>query len=300
MILLTCNCIYIDRKHITRGGMKLSILMSAFLGLIQGIAEFLPISSSGHLSIIQNLFGLDYAEEEHLLFDVLLHLGTLFSVCIAYKNDLKAMIKDCSDVLTGKTATAGDEGRLKPSIRNVILIIVATIPLVFILPFNSKIEQLYYNTPFISFALIITGLLLFVCGKFTEGRKNARTATVLDAFIVGVAQAIATIPGLSRSGTTITVGISRGFRRSFAVQFSFLMSIPAVLGSVILTLFKAIGTGIVWANVPAYIIGMIIAGIVGYFSIMLLRRLLKSNSFNGFAYYCWGAGILSLILSIVL
>jgi undecaprenyl-diphosphatase len=274
--------------------------MSIFLGVVQGITEFLPISSSGHLSIIQNLFGIDYAEEEHLLFDVLLHLGTLFSVYAAYKKELKSMVKDCADVLTGKSASTDDSGRVKPTIRKAILIIAATLPLFIVLPFNDKIEQLYYNTPFISFALIITGLLLYVCGKFTEGRKNEKTATVGDAFVVGIAQAIATIPGLSRSGTTITVGISRGFKRSFAVQFSFFMSIPAVIGSVLLTLFKAIRAGIDWASVPAYIVGMIVAAIVGYYSIMLLRKLLKQNNFNSFAYYCWGAAIATLILSIVL
>lgn len=278
----------------------MSILMAAFLGLVQGIAEFLPISSSGHLSIIQNVFNVSYAEEEHLLFDVLLHLGTLVSVFLAYKSELKVMFRDCADVLTGKAATTEDGGRLRPTVRNVILIVFATLPLVFVLPFNDRIEELYYNTPFICFALIITGCMLFACGKLVEGRKNERTATVTDAFIIGCSQAIATIPGLSRSGTTITVATACGFRKSYAVQFSFLMSIPAVLGSVLLTLIKALSSGIDWANVPAYIVGMIVAGITGYFSIQWLRRLVKTSSFNGFAYYCWGAALVSLILSFII
>lgn len=278
----------------------MSILMAALLGLVQGVAEFLPISSSGHLSIIQNVFKLNYVEEEHLLFDVLLHLGTLVAVFLSYKNEISVMFKDCADVLTGKAATTEDGGRLRPTVRNVILIVVATLPLVFILPFNDRIEELYYNTPFICFALIITGCLLFACGKLVEGRKNERTATVADAFVIGCSQAIATIPGLSRSGTTITVATACGFRRSYAVQFSFLMSIPAVLGSVLLTLIKTLRDGIVWTNVPAYIVGMIIAGVTGYISIQVFRHITKKTSFKGFAYYCWGAALVSLILSFII
>ena len=275
----------------------MSILTAAFLGLVQGIAEFLPISSSGHLSIFQNLFGLEYAEGEHLLFDVLLHLATLIAVCLFYWNDIGEMVKDTVSALSGRRSE-GEEGRLKPSVRMVFLIIVATLPLFVLLPFNDYIEQLFYNTPFIAFALIVTGVLLYVSGKLTEGRKNEKTSSVVDALVVGAAQAIATIPGLSRSGTTITVGLARGYRRQFAVKFSFLMSIPAVLGSVILTLIKAFRAGIVWANLPAYLFGMIIAGIVGYFALVLLKKIVAAGSFSKFAYYCWGAGIVTLILSL--
>lgn len=278
----------------------MSILMSIFLGLVQGISEFLPISSSGHLSIFQNLFGLQYDDGEHLLFDVLLHLATLVSVCLVYKKELREMITDTFDVILGRVAAGENDGRLKPSVRNVLLIIVATLPLILVVPFHSKIETLYYNTPFIAFALIITGMLLFVSGKFADGRKNERTATVFDALVVGLGQAIATIPGLSRSGTTITVGLSRGYKRSYAVSFSFLMSIPAVLGSVVISLISAIKNGIVWANLPVYLIGMIVAGIVGYFALTFIKRFIAKKPLTYFAYYCWGVGILALILSIAL
>lgn len=280
----------------------MSILMAAFLGLVQGISEFLPISSSGHLSIFQNLFNLQYAEDEHMLFDVLLHLATLGAVFVFYWKDIKGMAKDTVSFISGNTRDAGEDGRFKPTVRLVFLIVVATLPLFVILPFNDYISSLCKNTPFISFALIVTGGLVFVSGKLTEGRKNAKTASIADALAVGAAQALATIPGLSRSGTTITVGLSRGFRREFAVKFSFLMSIPAILGSTLLTLFKAITSGgIVWENVPAYLVGMVIAGVVGYFALVLLKKLVMSGeAFGRFAYYCWGAGVVSLILSLFL
>ncbi len=278
----------------------MSIYIAALLGLVQGIAEFLPISSSGHLSILQNLFKVEYAESEHLLFDVLLHVGTLAALFVFYWKDIKAMVKDSVSFISGNTQDSGEEGRLKPSVRLVFLILVATLPLVVVLPFTDAVESLCANTPFIAFALIITGVLLYVSGKLAEGRRTEKTASVADALVVGAAQAIAVIPGLSRSGTTITVGLARGFRREFAVRFAFLMSIPAVLGSTLVTLLKAIvNGGIVWANVPAYLVGMVIAGVVGYFALVLVKKLLSGpGGFAKFAYYCWGVGVLSLILSI--
>jgi len=280
--------------------MSLSLLMSIFLGLVQGLAEFLPISSSGHLSIIQNLFHLSYDENEHLLFDVLLHLGTLVSVIVFYRKELRSMVTDAAAAITGKGDSRDEEGRLKPTLRNILLIVAGTLPLLLIVPFRHKIELLFYNTPFISFALIITGVLLFVSGKLSEGRKNEKTATIADALVVGLSQAIATVPGLSRSGTTITVGLSRGFRREYAVQYSFLLSIPAVLGSIILTLVSAIKAGIKWANVPAYLVGMLVAGVSGYYALKLVKKLITTDRFSKLAYYCWGVGILSLILSAIL
>lgn len=278
----------------------MSVLTSIFLGIVQGISEFLPISSSGHLSIFQNLLGLEYEEGEHLLFDVLLHLATIVAVWLVYRKELQNMVQDTVDVVLGRSEAGGDDGRLKPTVRNVCLIIIGTVPLLLVLPFHSKIETLYYNTPFIAFALIVTGLLLFVSGKFTEGRKNEKTATFADAFVIGLSQAVATIPGLSRSGTTITVGLSRGYRRSYAAQFSFLLSIPAVLGSTLVTLISAIKQGIVWANVPVYLIGMVFAGVVGYCALTVFKRLITKKPLTYFAYYCWGVGILTLILSIAL
>lgn len=277
----------------------MSIWMSIFLGIIQGLTEFLPVSSSGHLSIIQNLFHLDYEPEEHLFFDVLLHLGTLAAVCVFYWKDLKLMWNECLSFLTGKDTGRADSGRLKPAVRTVVMILVATLPLVIILPFHSKLGLLYSNTYFICFALLVTGFLLFISGKLSEGRKNAKTITVADALTVGAAQMAATVPGLSRSGTTITMGLACGFRRDYAVKFSFLMSIPAILGSVLVTFISSIQAGIDWSLVPLYLVGMIVAGVVGYLCLHLLRMLVLSNLFSKFAYYCWGMSALAFILTLI-
>lgn len=276
----------------------MSLLSSFILGLIQGISEFLPISSSGHLSIAQNLLGLSAVGEEHLFFDVLLHLGTLIAVFIAYWNDIVDMIVEfftaIGDLVHGRKLT-----RVPPARRLILMIIVSILPLFLILLIKDAIESLYYNTIFIAIALLVTGTLLFLSDRMRRGHKTERTATMRDALIVGVAQSLATSPGISRSGMTICTGIFCGFDRQFAVKFSFLMSIPAVMGANILDISDAVKTGIDVSLIPVYLVGIVTAAISGYFCIWLLRRIAEKGSFGFFAYYCWAVGILTLILTAI-
>ena len=227
----------------------MTFLSSFLLGLVQGIAEFLPISSSGHLAIAQNLLGMSDAGTVPEFFDVLLHLGTL--------------------------------------------------PLFVVLPVKDAVQSLSNSMVFIGAALIVTGVLLFVSDRVKKGRKNERTATWLDVLIVGLGQAIATMPGISRSGMTITTGCFVGFERKFAVRFSFLLSIPAVLGANILSLADAAKAGINWAEVPVYLVGVVTAAVVGYLCIRLLRFIADRGKFGAFAYYCWAAGVLTLVLNVI-
>ena len=193
----------------------MNYLWSAFLGFVQGVAEFLPISSSGHLSLLQNFFGLRSAESGGLFFDVLLHLGTLISVFLYYWKDIKDMILE---FFRGIAALGKPTGETPPPARRlVLLVILGTLPLFLILPIKDKVEQLYNNTYFIAFALLATGCLLYLSDRLAKGRKNEKNATIVDVLLVGVSQAIATVPGLSRSGTTIAAGLMRGFDRTFAV-----------------------------------------------------------------------------------
>ena len=152
---------------------------------------------------------------------------------------------------------------------------------------------------FIGIALVLTGCMLYVSDKMTPGKKTERNMTVLDALIIGLCQCVAVVPGLSRSGTTITAGIATGLRRDFAVKFSFLMSLPAVLGANILSIVDAVQEGIEWSNVPAYLVGMAVALVAGIASINLLRYISSKGKFGGFAYYCWVIGVLSIILTMI-
>lgn len=208
----------------------MSIWNAIILGLVQGIAEFLPISSSGHLAILQNLMGLKTAEGGgYVFFDVLLHLGTLISICIVYWSEIVSMVRET--VLFFKRSSTPEQKEHLPAARELLMIVIATLPLFLILPVKDKIEGLYYNTLFVGCALIATGAILFFSDRRkAPGKKGARSMTVWDAVLIGCCQAVATAPGISRSGTTIAGGLVRGLNRSFAVNFSFLMSVPAVLG----------------------------------------------------------------------
>ena len=274
----------------------MTYLSSFLLGLVQGLAEFLPVSSSGHLSIAQNLLGLNTEIPE--FFDVLLHLGTLVAVFVAYWRDICDMVAELihgvGDLVHGTTPR-----QVPPARRLILLIIVGTLPLFILLPIHKQVQALSNNMVFIGAALVVTGFLLFACDLVRKGKKTERTATIADVLVVGLGQAIATMPGISRSGMTITTGCFMGFERKFAVRFSFLLSIPAVLGANILSLKDALDTGIIWAEVPMYVVGVITAAVVGYACIWLLRLVAEKGRFGAFAYYCWAVGLLTLLLNAI-
>ena len=168
-----------------------------------------------------------------------------------------------------------------------------------ILPVHKYIGLLSNSTIFVGGALILTGCMLFVSDKMARGTKTEKTMLFKDALIIGLCQCVATLPGLSRSGTTITAGIATGHDRSYAVKFSLLMSIPAVLGATLLELIDAIKAGVDASLIPAYLFGMIAAMVSGVLSIGLLRMIAKKTRFGGFAYYCWVVGVLTIILSLI-
>ncbi len=277
----------------------MSILEAIILGLVQGIAEFLPISSSGHLAILHNLFNMSDIEGGHLLFDVLLHFGTLLAICFMYWTDIKLMFTETVDLFTGRNPAPSGQRRQYPAARLFILIIVATLPLALILPVHNYIDALSGSTVYVGIALILTGCILFVSDKMAKGTKTERNMLFKDALIIGLCQCVATLPGLSRSGTTITAGIATGHDRSYAVKFSLLMSIPAVLGATVLELVDAIKTGVDASLIPAYLFGMIAAMVSGVLAIGLLKLIAKKTKFGGFAYYCWVVGVLTIILSMI-
>ncbi len=272
---------------------------SAILGLIQGVAEFLPISSSGHLALFQQLFNLKSAEETDVFFDVLLHLGTLISVFVYYWNDIVEMILEFFRFIRD-LATGQHTDRVPPARRMILLMIVGTLPLFLILPIKSRIEALNNYPLAIGFALLVTGTLLFVSDRLAKGRKDERSATLADCLLVGCGQALATIPGLSRSGTPIDVGLLRGSARDIAVRYSFLLSLPAVIGANILSIGDAVAEGIDVSLLPIYGVGVVIAAVSGYFAIRLVNLLTDKGKFGGFSYYCWGVGLLAILLAVAL
>ena len=275
----------------------MTLLSSILLGLIQGVAEFLPISSSGHLAIAENLLNMSGVSEVPEFFDVLLHLGTLLAVFVAYWDDIRDMVVEFFDGIRD-LARHSTPVPVPPARRLILLIIVGTLPLFAVLPIKDLVVGLSDNMYFVGGALIVTGFLLFASYRVKKGRKTEKSATLLDVFLVGVAQAIATCPGISRSGTTITAGCFLGFDRKFAVRYSFLMSIPAILGANILSIKDAIDT-VIWAEVPVYLVGVLVSAVVGYACIRLLKMIADKGKFGFFAYYCWAVGVLTILLNLI-
>ena len=274
----------------------MSLLSSIILGLIQGVAEFLPISSSGHLAIAEHLLGMTGLEIPEF-FDVLLHLGTLIAVFAAYWDDIRDMVVEffCGvrDLAHRTTPTP-----VPPARRLILLIIVGTLPLLVVLPIKDLVEGLADNMYFVGGALIVTGFLLFASDRVKKGRKTEKNATLVDVLLVGAAHAVATCPGISPSGTTITAGCFVGFDRKFAVRFSFLLSIPAILGANVLSIKDALAT-VVWSEVPVYLAGVAVAAAVGYACIRLLKMIADKGKFGFFAYYCWIVGAITLVLTVI-
>ncbi len=276
----------------------MTYLMSAALGFVQGVAEFLPISSSGHLTLLQHFFGMSQPDQ---LFIILLHFATLLAVCLYYFQDVVEMVVEFFRGIAALFSRTPSRGNPPEARRLVLLVIVGTLPLLFVLVIKDQVESLGNNPMFVSVALLVTGCILFLSDRMAEGHKTARNATLKDVLLVGVAQGCATIPGLSRSGCTISAGMAVGFERKFAVRYSFLMSLPAVFGATILEVKDALGAegGLPQGVLPKYLLGMVIAGVVGYFSIRLVNLLAAKGKFGAFAYYCWAAGLASLIFNLI-
>ena len=274
----------------------MTLITAVLLGLIQGLTEFLPISSSGHLALLQNIF---HIEEADLTFSVLLHLGTLVAVLFAYRRDIRAVRKGALG-LVGIGSDRGKTTRKNADRRKMALfLLVGTLPLVLAIPLTRITETVFENASLVAIMLMVNGTILYLADHFSGGVNGLREGSLWQAILVGLSQVIAVVPGISRSGITISSAMVCGFKRNFAVRLSFLLSIPAVLGATILSLVEATQDGIQTQMLPFYLCGMLASGVSGYFSIRLVKYLASKRNFGGFAYYCWGAGLVALVLSLV-
>ncbi|MBQ8663365.1 MAG: undecaprenyl-diphosphate phosphatase [Eubacterium sp.] len=286
----------------------MTLLQSILMGLIQGLTEFLPVSSSGHLAIFKIIF--DVNTDTGILFDVLLHVGTLIAVCIVYYKDIARLIVEfiriVIDILfNAKTCfvklVKKEEGTYRRIIVNsyrkfVMLIIVATIPTGIIGYIGQDLVTACSEWLIVpGVCLLITAVLLFISDKIPDGTKRPKQITATNAFVIGICQGIATMPGISRSGTTIAACVISGFDRKFAVKYSFILSIPAILGALVLQLKDLSDVTLAAGEMRNYIIGMIVAAAVGYVCIKTLLVVVRKKKFKYFGFYCIAAGILAIV-----
>lgn len=276
----------------------MTIINAIILGLIEGIAEILPVSGSGHLAIMQNLFGLSATSGEHALFEMLLRLATLVAVCLVYREDLIGLFNDCVTTFTTNDAKLRDKSRL--GTRQTLMLAISTLPMLLCLPVYGKLQELYSHPIVIGLFLILTGCMLFVADQFLPGKKDGKNISLLNALIIGVCQCVAVLPGLSRGAATITACLCCGVEKEYAVKYSFLLSIPALLGATLMSFVKLFSAGVNWQYVPAYFMGTAVALLAGVLSIGVLQMIVKRSSIGTFRHYCWGAGVITIFLTAIL
>lgn len=274
----------------------MNFLDAILLGIIQGITEFLPISSTGHLTLAGKLLNLISREhpEQWTAFIAVIQLGTMLAVLIYFYKDLYGIVKDfINENLFSRKSFSNQNLNSKLG----WLIIVGTIPIVVMgLLFKQQIEGAFTkNLYVIALSLIVLGIILFVAEKFSKFKKEIDQISIFDSFIIGVAQAISLIPGSSRSGTTITAGLFLGLKRDVAARFSFLLSVPAVLASGMLQLYEALSF-INSDMIINLIISTLVSAISGYLAIDFLIKYLKKKSTIIFVVYRIILGLSILIL----
>ena len=271
---------------------------AVILGLVQGLAEFLPISSSGHLALLQQWFNIN--EDKVLLFAVLLHVGTLISVFIVYWKDIWELIVELC--LTVKDLCTGKGLRLeeRPVRKLGIMIIVATIPTAIIgLLFNDIFDRLYTSILPIGIGLIITGFLLVFAERTGSSNRGIEKMNFRNALFIGTVQGIAICPGISRSGSTLFGSLICNLDRKFAVKFVFLISIPSILGSAILETPDAIAAGVEISQIGPIIVGMAVAAVSGLIAIKTMIKIVSDKKLSYFSYYVWALGAAVVIYSII-
>lgn len=274
----------------------IDLISAIILGAVQGISEFLPISSSAHLVLVPHLLGV----ETSLVFDTILHLGTLVAIFSVFWKDIVNILKGF--ILSILDLTKSKEVFLKgirevPAKRFAWLLIVATIPTgIMGILFKDAIETIFRGTLFIGVFLIITGILLYMSERHKSGSITERDMTFKQAIALGVCQGLAVLPGISRSGATISAGLFAGLNREYAARYSFILSIPAVLGAGLIQI-----KDIVTIDVSAFVLvaGFLSSVIFGYLSIKLLLKMIEGWSLDIFAFYCWIIGIITILATVM-
>ena len=277
----------------------MTVVSAIIQGVIQGVTEFLPISSSGHLSLYQ--YFTKKTIDNGLLFQVILHFGTLLAIFIVYRKTIIELFfeifKAIGDVFKGRFK----QNINKPSRRMLIMLVIACLPLFITYIFIDFYQEMASNANLIikGICFLITALILFLADKCVKGTKEERNMKYRDSISIGTVQALlATLPGVSRSGATISTGLLAGLSKEMAVKFSFLLGIPTILGGCIFEISEAVSE-LKTINLTPIIIGFIVSAIVGYFCIKLVYWIVKSDNFKVFTYYTGILGTIVIVIGVI-
>ena len=266
-------------------------------GIIYALTELFALSGSGHLAVVNTLFDM-HLTELHLLFKAFCELAVMLALLLAYRKDLAAMIRDTAG-LTGFGKRAEAKGARYPEARLLFMLAMATLPLLVMVPFRKDYFRLWNTTSFVGIMFLLNGAVLVIAERMLPGKKGLGRMSVPDALIVGLCQAIAVIPGLSRLALTLTCAEAEGFQKNYSIRFGMLLAIPAMFGSFILSLADAAVAGIRPEYMTAYLAGAGAALVTAFLSVYAFRRLVRKRGFGGLSYYCLVIGVLTVILTLI-
>jgi len=280
-----------------RGAERLKWIEAVILGVVQGLTEFLPVSSSGHLVLFQHLFGLT---EPELLFDICVHVGTLVAVIAVFHRDIRELLKTLVTA-PGLIRSAGGIRSLfntHPEFRLMVMIVLGCIPTALLgVMFAKMAEQLFGTIWLVGVALLITGTFLWFTRYREATGRTVKAMGLKDAFTIGLVQGLAIVPGISRSGATISTALYLGVDRELAGRFSFLLAIPAILGALVLGLDgEMFQTSL---PVGKILVGSLVSAAVGYGALVVLLKMVRKGQLHHFAGYCWLAGIGAILISVL-
>lgn len=273
----------------------MTTLEAILLGIIQGLTEFLPVSSSGHLVLLQQLLGLKEAE---LFFDVCVHLGTLVAVVIVFWQDIKKIIR----ALLRLVSLAGPKDRMRaavksdPELKMAVMIVIGSLPTAVLgLMLHRIADRLFTSAFIVGLMLMVTGGLLWLTRRTAKQNQPSGfdRLTPKNALLIGIMQGLAIIPGISRSGSTISIGLLLGINRELAARYSFLLSLPAIVGAGLLSLRDGLSRSDLSIQIP--LVGAFTAALVGYAALKTLLHVVRKGGLYRFAPYCWLLGVLAII-----
>lgn len=272
-------------------------LTALFVGLVEGICRFLPVSVSGHMSILVNLFQLNYARENHLMFDALMHLAAFGAIMAIYGRDLSTVVSEAVAYSRLPVRDRNTE-RLPQNVRTAAMLAICIAPPLLMVLFSSSVAKLYEKTAFSSALMVLTGLMLWAACQTRDGRRGSKSMSVATAVMIGLGEAVSVMPGLSLFATAYCLAVTSDFRPSNAVRFAYMIMAPIYLVTGVVEVLTSLNAGPDWSAMGMYIVGAAVTFVAGYLTILFFKYILERNKLINVALYMFGIGVITLVLGL--
>ena len=272
-------------------------LTALFVGLVQGICRFLPISVSGHMSVLVNLFGLNYARDNHLMFDALMHLAAFGAIMAIYGKDIVAVLREAVSYSRTPLRDRNTE-RLPQNVRTAAMVAIAVAPVLIAALASSAIRSLFSKTAFASLGMILVGVMLWATCQAQEGRRGAKSMPISSAVFVGLGEAVSMLPGLSLFAGAYCICVTNDFRTSNAVRFAYMIMAPIYLLTGVVEVLTSLNAGVDWSLMGMYLAGAALTFVASFFTILFFKWIIEQKKLINVALYMVGIGLITLVLGL--